>query len=709
MKLKTDACELDVDLKTGLLDDFRFQHNDLHPWSDILYGEIVYRRKGGIRVTDELTGQTYRDDFGAGWTYYDEARKSHVHPKGTPFRITKVVCRGKTGGNRVAFCKTFKGAPFRMLYSFTSDRREIRWDVAFELKAGEQARSLRIELVAPTLANPMASHQDHRPGWELWAPLAGAPFAFSHSGGWGHSASSWDMQRFPYSSVNSGNGIGVPVIDLYSAGLDVGLAMAAPFDLPKPELNIEVDKLWGEVRFIYTNIGLRPGTRPVAAMLLHVHAGDWRPALGWLFKKYGDYFTAGDPKIVKQEGPMTYGFPVLSDATIRQWKRDMGFRWTEALFCPSFENLAPREKEWMFDMMAPNSDGPKNRIACTRDMVRQYLRRLNRHGVASFAYFNACECGAEIAERDFSESRMQLDNGRWRKAWIFSDRKRFNWNMNPDPATKWGRHVLAQARRMFAVFPELSGLFFDQLCYRTLDFSRDDGVTMFQNRPCFDTHTVFPRMVQAVLKILRSKGRTVFANGPYNIEVQKGIDGLMSEGSVEGLAKYGYICLAKPLMILTYGSKLPAFEHTLKVCLKFGAFPDVRDHLTQTPRQHISPAEKDVYARYLPLLETLRGRRWVFHPHALVMPPGYDGNVFRSPRGRYIVTFFPEESVSVDRADLCGPREIRLRLPDLGRRRSAAWISANRRGRRRIPVRQVGKSDYVIAVDSYTDASVFVL
>lgn len=704
--LGTATFELDVDVETGRIQNLVFLANGLHPWNDVLQGEEIHRRIAGVMIRDELTGLTFRDEFGSAWIYYDEARKERVYPPGTRCRVENFQSSMEEEIRKISFTKRFEGSTFDIRYTLTSNETDLRWDLEFVLDRGAEPRSLEVFFLFPTPAEPMEVHPDHRPPWMLWAPAYGAPYPFANVAGWGHSGSSWDIQRFPYSAANSGNGIGVPVIDVYSEKHDVGLAIAAPFDLRKPEFSFEVDKLHGQIRVIYSNLGLRPGGRPMASVWMHAHAGDWRPALGWLFQKYPEYFTAGDQKIVSQEGPMSYSFPVLTEAVIESWKRDMHFKWTELLYLPTFGDFVPESAEWTFDMMAADDD-PKHKLSLNRQKVADHLKLLKKHGVSSFAYFNVCEYETVPAEEKFPDSMMRLSNGRRRPGWIWPNGRR-NWNLCPDPRSKWGQYVLQQLEALFQTYPDLDGIFFDQLCYRTYDFSKDDGMTLVHNRACLDTHAVFPEMVARVVEVLRRYGKTAFTNGPYNVEVQKGLDGIMCEGDVEGLAKYSHMCLAKPVMILTYGSALPQFEHTLKVCLKYSAFPDVRDHLTLTPRAEISNAERELYRRYLPLLEELRGRRWVFEPHALTLPPGYDGNIFTNRAGRYVVTVYPVESLRVDRDNAVPNREIRLRLRT-GNVGTVQWLSTETSERRELPLSMLADGRYAVSLPEYSDASVLVI
>ena len=59
---------------------------------------------------------------------------------------------------------------------------------------------------------------------------------------------------------------------------------------------------------------------------------------------------------------------------------------------------------------------------------------------------------------------------------------------------------------------------------------------------------------------------------------------------------------------------------------------------------------KDLYRKYVPLLERLFRRRWVFDPKPIEMPTGFQGNVFRSPSGSLLASVVSTEPRLTGRA-----------------------------------------------------------
>jgi len=676
-----------VDRRTGMLAEFCMFGSEHGQWNDVVDGRLVYENRAGLRVRDERSDTIYSDPFGLGHVFYHEPRKLVDRGKGSRPRCDSFQARSDKGLKRLSFRKTYRGAPFDIRTELTVKPDAIRWDNVLALKPGAEQRSVQLEYALPIFRSVNGGHYPR--GWQVWTALEDAPFAFGHVGGWGHSQASWYVHKFPYCSVNAGAGIGLPLMDIFNTAYDFGLALIAPLDLVKTELVFAVDKENSELRLAYHNLGLRPGTKSATSLLLVPHRGDWRVALNWLHKRHRSYFTPNNPKIVEQEGTMYYGMPT-SERTVKSWVKTMGLKWTEILYNPSFGDYVPAAQVWDFDMLCTPKHPERIIRGISKDDVRCYLRVLKRHGVASFVYYNYGECDRARALREFPECVLHNDHG-IQGAWVFPDRKRSNVLMNPDPASRWGKFILRQADELFDTYRDLDGFFIDQVCYHNYDYARDDGRSLVENRPVYDTHAASCRMMARVARILKRRDKTCFINGPYNIEVMRDADGVMSEGSVAGLAKYSYMCLEKPVMILTYGVEGPAFERVLKYCLKYGAFPSTPWHHANAfnPPLRPAPGMLALYRKYLPLLETLRGRKWVLASNPVSFPTGLDGNIFEARNGGYVLPFFATEKLTIDRSAVAAQqRVVSVRVPGAARIRSAQWQSVDFTGTRRLPVRQ---------------------
>lgn len=706
VKLSAEDFSFEIDAESGMLQNFQLFGSEKAQWDDTHNGKMVYKNKAGISVKDDLDEKYYKDPFGFSKVFYHEPRKLVNLGKGSNPACSVVSVKEFPEHIAAEFGKTYEGAPFDFKNEVSVFADHIRWDLVFKLKEGFAERSVLAEYSIPFFREVNAGY--FPAGWHVWAPLEDAPYVFGHSGGWGHAQASWYVHKFPYCSTNAGAGIGIPLMDVYSSSYGLGMALAAPLDMLKPELVFVTDKKNSRLKLSYGNIGLRKGKEWRTSLLLYPHKGDWREALGWFNKKYKSYFLPNNPKIIEQEGAMYYGTVTVPEKTLKSWVKTMGVKWTEVCCNRIFGEYSHSGGKWDFDMLWHKTEQPQKIVKdLTRGKVRKYLRMLKNNGVASFMYYNFGECCAALANEKFKDSVIYHDHG-VRSAWMFRDRVRGNVTMNPDVNQAWGKEMLRQAEELFDVYEDLDGLFIDQLCYHSYDYSRDDGHTLVENAPVFDTHRTSMEMMEKLGALMRRRGKTSFANGPYNIEIMKYIDGIMSEGSMAGLAKYSYMCLEKPVMILTYGLFGEAFERVLKACLKYGAFPSAPWHhdnsFAPDPPEKPPKETLELYRKYLPLIEHLRGRKWVLSSNSVEFPDGLDGNIFERLGGGYVIPFFQKDALVSGKS----PKRIAVRAEGAENAKEARWLSTDFKGEKILPVGRAGDKS-VIEIPSGATASILIL
>ena len=99
-----------------------------------------------------------------------------------------------------------------------------------------------------------------------------------------------------------------------------------------------------------------------------------------------------------------------------------------------------------------------------------------------------------------------------------------------------------------------------------------------------------------------------------------------------------------------------------------------------------------LYEHYLPLLETMRGRRWVLNSDPVTFPVGLNGNVFHRRSGGYVVSFFVTDALLSNQLwrNASAPA-ITLRLPAVKGVKATRWMSTAFTGERPLPVEWTGK------------------
>ncbi len=203
--------------------------------------------------------------------------------------------------------------------------------------------------------------------------------------------------------------------------------------------------------------------------------------------------------------------------------------------------------------------------------------------------------------------------------------------MNSDPAPSYGREVLSMIDKLLERYPEIDGIFLDQLCYDAVDTVHDDGVTMYRNKAAYMLRHCYEAPVSKLTEKIHHQGKLIFSNSPVNIEVQKDVDGHMAEGSsLLGGRWLKYLCIAKPLLFHTYYKDAGAVEDMLQQCVLYGASYSVMPH----PSEEI----KKIFEAYLPLLSKLKGRKWILELHPIKLPGDCRGNIFRVGNGEVVIS-----------------------------------------------------------------------
>jgi len=639
--------------------------------SNRVFNLHIDTRNGTLaELVDRKTGNNMWAGKTVGMSVYDEHAHREFSDALHSAEVRAIHISKKPGSHTVSITKRFKGADFETKSDFCIGQDNFLWSVGFHKVRGPE-RSLKVTF---HLAEPVEKRLDPNiaglVAWRLWAPVKGAPFNVSGSNTAG-------TLVFSHGKAADGcDEIPIPGIVCYEPSLDVGMTFLKPFEEVCPRVFFVVDQREGDIRIENYNVGLRNDYDPVVSLYVAVHAGDWRAGLGWIFNRYREYFVPQNTKIFEQEGVMHYG-KLLSERRVREWARVMGFKWQEI---PYFRDVlawgpnVPSREPW--DAVWP--DIPEIKVkGMTYRKANDYVKMLKKYGVAAFLYHNSGDFSRQIAEKNYPESIIRLADGSKHPGWRDSDAgappEAKGVFMNPDPDRPYGQWVLRELAAMFQRFPGLAGIFIDQCCYPRFDYGKDDGRTMVDNRRCEFTQYSYMKLHERIWAFLKQRGKTTFANGPYCPQIQKHCDGIMAEGTYVQMA---YFALAKPLVLLQVG------ESACKWCLRYGAFPHVAPLGRSYDSFHLNedPLPKDqvtIYRKYLPLIEFMRGRKWVLTPHALTLPPNCDGNIFETQNGNYIVTVMSTERSMLERQAKHAAVTVRIRLRDGKSIRKAELLSVD--------------------------------
>jgi len=619
----------------------------------------VGNRPGGLKLLDELSGREFSD-------------------LENPGVVTNVEETESGGVARLKFDKQFPDAEFVVTETFSLSASQIRWDVAVRKTSGAD-RTVRVINLLPM---PLG-------GYQAWAPISDAPFPVKP----------WLPFSIDYGQSTAG-AIGegrwratVPLMVFYSKRQQRALAVASPLEVPSVRLRFlsntsaESDFHWNSRQyplrerpyFEVSNeyLGIRSHSDLHTSLLISSQPSDWRPALGWFYTQYKEYFDA-DPRFDKWDGVYGSGYEFLkasltpkqiADGYADEYAR--GERWEE--LHGHFVHYGSMIPEQSVKTWRNLSDGFTETMS--REKIADHCRVARDAGVGTFLYYNVTESEYWFAQEKFADSIAKDESGNPIGAWQSQSfpGKRACWLMNADPATSFGKYMEQQARDMVDAYPAAAGFFWDVYGRSYMfDFAHDDGVTMINNKPAYYPLFMYERLMQDYVgPLLHDKGMQITANKPVTVASTRGVDGIMmmedapKEENPAWITAQSYLGLSRHVMILDGdGSNAETmFLH----CLRYGAFyslPSDRDAKGEPLSSEETARSHELEKKYLPFIQMFRGKRWIFYPEALELPEGTFGNIFRLTDGSAMITMVSEWRVLRHADGYDSNLEVIARLPD---------------------------------------------
>jgi len=635
-------------------------------------------------------------------TMDDHSRKQSHHR----FNTAIALRWDDSSTSSVELVRSYHDCPLEMLTRWTVGEADIL--IEFELSGFEQNSDKPGVAFEFPLQNKNIT--DKTEYLSCWAPLGDAPYE-----------GLFGTKVFAYPGyIYTPNELVMGIVSCYHPKRDIGLSLIIPVeDLIESEIRFDQSKHLATVRFY----GARgPQAADVARYRFHLvgHEGCWRPGLKWFYERWKEYFEPETEAIYKSDGSYVYAIPSASDKLMKDWTEKMDLRWQELIFTPVFGKYAPLEEKWDFDMFCFPENYPDDiQRNVTYDVIRKHIDLLHKYEVMGYAYFNLFHCEAEMAEKEFPDCIMKDANGDYRDAWTYFNNKRHDWCMNPSPELKWGKYMISQAERLFEMLPGLDGLFVDNILFGLPDFGRHDGFSFINGKAAFDCALAHEELIEQVMLIAERYGKTAWCNGPNTLRRLRRIGGVMSESVPEGLGKFSYFCIHKPLLLLGYEGD----ERSLQYALKCGARTAVRPGTHWSPREpEFSEADVHLYQSYLRLLKFFRARRLVLHPKALTLPstngqlegpwflkPLLDGNIFELSDGNYAVTLLDLQRSITDEGVFRKDIPIRIHLPDANKITKCLLISVDYEGYHEIGFQYSGPDALDVVIPFHGTASMVLL
>jgi len=435
----------------------------------------------------------------------------------------------------------------------------------------------------------------------------------------------------------------------------------------------------GEIVFrrLYNRLG--QGRIVHFAMDLVVHEADWRAGLGWMTRRYPDYFNPANPRAHQIAGTGAYSSSwadfdaekMRKMAFMVNWKASFDFPYM-GMFLPP---VGDRETWTSFK-------GEKVSI----ERMRHYSRQMRRMGFHVLNYFNVTEFGTNIV---FPPPRRKAasDVDLWKDPNDFlwnvlkgavlllpekekpspEKEKPFDESMHPgtpyetwegakvtDPGDPVYREfLLEQAKRHISKLPESSGICIDRLDWLHLyNHQRDDGLSWCGDQAVASLITSWNSLMDSLGPLMHNADKVIYANNhDKRIDVLKHVDGIFDEFTYGccPLNLTALLCVRKPALGWTGNERhlKPDPDAFFQKYLYMGVFPMApfpgNDHSLR-PSQWVDAW----YLDYGPLLKLMVGKRWVLEPHVIDVPDrNAKANIFEVENGYVVPVVFAAKSDTV--------------------------------------------------------------
>jgi hypothetical protein len=429
---------------------------------------------------------------------------------------------------------------------------------------------------------------------------------------------------------------------------------------------------------------------------LIVHEADWRGALRWATREYGDYFNTTMTLADELAGTGAYSLyeKDLDAEKMRRmafrtnWKASYDFPYP-GMFLPPVDD----QRVWNRFSDDPRAADPDAETApngrTSIPQMADYSRRMRAQGFYVLNYFNVSEFGALI-RYPAPARRFPLDQDLWRDAndFVYTRLKdailhvpsgisaetlmKFDGGKTKPrgPYFTWGEGIaldcgepvyaeflVDQARRHIEELPQSSGICIDRMDWiRLYNEERDDGVSWFDGRPARSLVVSWKSLFARLTPLMHDAGKVVYCNDHVRrLDVLRHADGIFDEFDSNGPAMNvnAFLTVRRPAIGWTPSEDdlKPDPDAYFQRNLYLGFYPMApypgNDH-------SVLPGEwvERQYCDYGPLLDLMRGKKWVLSPHAVEVANGLaKANLFQIPGGFVVPVVFggdhPEVQVTL--------------------------------------------------------------
>lgn len=502
-------------------------------------------------------------------------------------------------------------------------------------------------------------------------------------------------------SNTAANHIALPLATVAEPATDSAFSVVfSPEDVILPGSALSTTSR-GSIKFSRANYRLGGG-KPVRFELnLTAHEADWRGGLRWMAGRFSQFFEPPSPNADAMAGCAAYSGDEgrIDVAKYKKmafrvnWKLDDDMAYMGMFLPPVTSPEETWERSWAYE-----ADNPNKPHWTSAGRMNDYASYLKTNGFHLLDYFNVTEFGNEMESTSpertpgvpLWENPRALLETQFPKAAlrVGSDATvtaHGAWVVDPgEPA--YIEFILEQAQRNIRWIPDSAGICIDRTDWlQKNNVNGDDGVSWVNERPVRSLCVSWNDLLSELGPKMRAAGKVIFVSPLFSrLDLYSQIDGFYDEFGYDGrgLNSTALMGIRKPVMVWTYNESLFRTDPDLffQRHLLMGAYPTApypwNNHcilpdmnwenpdadlaqedqdgtrgfyykygsLFERDTAHLWMAPEKYYLAYGPLLESMRGKKWVLAPHCVDVTDGATkANLFQVPGGYVMPVCFGGE------------------------------------------------------------------
>ncbi len=447
----------------------------------------------------------------------------------------------------------------------------------------------------------------------------------------------------------------------------------------------------GSLKFSRANYRLGDGKPVHFEMNLIAHEADWRGGLRWMTARFSEFFEPPSANADAMAGCAAYSGDEgrIDVAKYKKmafrvnWKLDDDMPYMGMFLPPVTSSEETWERSWAYE-----ADNPNKPHWTSAGRMNDYASYMKTNGFYVLDYFNVFNYGGK--KESSLGAPLWQDPGaflaaNFPKAPLASDREVMDCY---DPG--YQKFLLEQVDRDIRWIPDSAGICIDNTYFMFWNnMDADDDVSWVNGGAARSLCVSWNRFFDQAGPKMRAAGKVIFASPIFSrVDVYRQIDGFYDEFGYDGrgLNSTALMGVKKPVMVWTYNESLfrPDPDSFFQRHLLMGAYPtapypwnnhcivpdmDWGDHgdlaqedhdgtrgfyykygsLFERDTGHLWMKTEKYYLAYGPLLDAMRGKKWVLEPHCVEVTGGAaKANLFQVPSGYAMPVCFGGEAESAE-------------------------------------------------------------